>query len=59
MNMTITATTDGKYLGHVFDSDDNPIALDDDVAVPVDRIIALPDGMRFVSSNYIIDAREV
>lgn len=57
--MSITATTDGKFLGHEFDSADNPIVLDDDVAVAVDRTLPLPDGIRFVSSNYIIDAREV
>ena len=59
MKMQITATTDGKFLGHEFDAADNPIQLADDVVVHIERTLLLPDGLRFISSNYIIDAREV
>ena len=59
MKMVITATTDRQYLGHEFDSDDNPIVLGDDVQVSVERIQPLTDGVRFISSNYIIDTQEV
>jgi hypothetical protein len=57
--MIVTETTDGQYLGREFDSDDNPIQLDDDVAVSVEKVMPLPDGVRFISSSYIIDAHEV
>jgi hypothetical protein len=57
MIMTITATTDRQYLGIVFDSEDNPIILDDDVSVIVDRTIPIDGGIRFINSNYIIDAK--
>ena len=59
MKMIITATTDRQHLGKEFDSEDNPIQLDDDVFVAVDKVLPLPDGVRFISSNYIIEASEV
>ena len=58
MKMQITATTDRQWLGHTFDSADNPIMLDG-TAVAVERTLPLSDGIRFISSNYIIDAKEV
>ncbi len=58
MRMVITATTDRQYLGREFDSEDNPIVLDDDVSIVVERTMPLPDGVRFINSNYIIDATE-
>ena len=36
MIVQITATTDGRYIGHEFDSADNPIRLGDDVFVAVE-----------------------
>lgn len=57
MNMQIVATTDGRYLGRTFDSTDNPIVLSDDVLIYIERTMALTDGLRFISSNYIIDAQ--
>jgi hypothetical protein len=59
MKMQITATTDRQYLGHIFDSDDNPIVLDNDVNVNVERVLTMSDGLRFISSSYIIDAQEI
>jgi hypothetical protein len=58
MKMQITATTDRQWLGHTFDSTDNPIVLGD-MEVAVERTLPLSDGIRFISSNYIIDAKEV
>ena len=58
MIVRITDTTDRQYLGHEFESTDNPIVLSDDVKVYVERTIPLPNGLRFVSSNYIIDTQE-
>jgi hypothetical protein len=57
--MVITATTDRQYIGHVFDSEDNPIHLDWDNSINVERTLPLLDGMRFISSSYIIDAVEI
>jgi len=58
MKMVITATTDRQYLGYTFDSNDNPITLDSDVNIYVERVLPLPNGLRFISSSYIIDAKE-
>lgn len=59
MRVRITSTTDRQYLGFEFDSEDNPIVLDSDVSVVVERFMPLPDGVRFISSSYIIDTQEV
>ena len=55
----ITATTDGRYIGHEFDSADNPIRLGGDVFVFVEKTMPLPDGVRFINTSYIIDTVEV
>ena len=59
MKMQIVNSTDGRYLGHEFDSEDNPIQLDEDVFVFVEKTMPLPDGVRFINTSYIIDAVEV
>lgn len=59
MKMQVTATTDDKFIGHEFDSNDNPIVLADDMRVSVERVMPLPDGVRFINSCYVIDAKEV
>ena len=59
MIVQITATTDGRYLGHEFDSDDNPIQLDDDVFVTVEKTMPIPGGVRFINTSYIIDTVEI
>lgn len=56
MKLRITATTDHQYLGQVIESTDNPIVLGDGIEFYPDRLVELPGGVRFVSSNYIIDA---
>ena len=58
MKMIITATTDHQHIGHEFDSKDNPIVLNSGIAVEIERTLTLSDGMRFISSSYIIDAKE-
>lgn len=55
MKVQIVGTTDGKFLGHTFDSMDNPIILSFDTQMIVENITQLADGIRFISSNYIID----
>ena len=59
MIVQITATTDGRYLGHEFDSDDNPIQLDDDVFVHVEKTMPIPGGVRFINTSYVIDTVEI
>jgi hypothetical protein len=59
MKMQITATTDHQHHGQTFDSDDAPIVLGDGVRIFTEYTVPLSDGIRFVSSNYIIDARKV
>ena len=59
MMMQIVATTDGRYVGKEFDSADNPIQLDDDVFVFVEKTMPLPNGMRFINTSYIIDTVEI
>lgn len=59
MIVQITATTDGRYIGHEFDSADNPIRLGGDVFVFVEKTMPLPDGVRFINTSYIIDTVEV
>ena len=59
MMMQIVNTTDGRYIGHEFDSADNPIQLNEDVCVFIERTMPLPDGVRFINTSYIIDAVEV
>lgn len=59
--MQIEETTDGLYLGQIFDTEGLPvIRLDDDVEILVERTMILPDGRtRFINSNYSIDAKEI
>lgn len=59
MQVRVIDTTDGQFLGEEFDSEDRPIVFDDDVQFYPDRVIPIPGGLRFASSNYIIDTREV
>lgn len=57
--MKIVATTDGRFTGHEFDSEDNPIHLTEDILISVEKVIDLTGGKRFSNSNYVIDAVEV
>lgn len=59
IKLRITDTTDGKYVGCVLDSDNNPIKLNDGTMIYYDKVIQLPDGLRFASSSYIIDTIEI
>ncbi len=59
MIVRITDSTDGKYIGQEFDSEDMPVVLGDDAVLYFDRLIPLPDGVRFASSSYIIDTVKV
>jgi hypothetical protein len=59
MKLRIIDSTDRQYLGHEFYWSDKPIELAADVTVFIDRVLPIPGGFRFVSSNYIIDAQEV
>lgn len=58
MIVQITATTDGRHIGHEFDSADNPIRLDD-VFVAVEKTMPIPGGVRFINTSYIIDTVEI
>lgn len=59
MIVKITATTDGRYIGHEFDSADNPIRLDGNVFVAVEKTLPIPGGIRFINTSYIIDTVEI
>jgi hypothetical protein len=55
--MQITATTDGRFVGLIFDEASSIVILDDDVSVQIDRVMEIPGGKRFINSSYIIDAQ--
>jgi hypothetical protein len=57
--LRITDTTDGKYIGSVINSDNNPITLSDGTMIYYDKVIQLPNGLRFANSSYIIDTIEI
>ena len=59
MKMQIVNSTDGRYLGHEFDSEDNPIRLGGDVFVAVEKTMPIPGGVRFINTSYIIDTVEI
>ena len=59
MKMQIVNSTDGRYLGHEFDSEDNPIQLDEGVFVFVEKTMPIPGGVRFINTSYIIDTVEI
>ena len=59
MIVQIINTTDGRYLGHKFDSEDNPIQLEGDVFVTVEKTMLIPGGVRFINTGYIIDTVEI
>ena len=56
--LQITNTTDGKFIGFIID-ESNPIEFTDQFIVYYDKIIELPDGLRFINSNYVIDTKEI
>ena len=57
--LRITDTTDGKYIGSIITPDSNPIILSDGTMIYYDKVIQLPDGLRFAGSSYIIDTIEI
>lgn len=61
MKVQIVDTSDGQYLGKIVNitSSTKQVQLDDDVTVVIEKQIELPDGIRLVNSNYIIDTRKV
>jgi hypothetical protein len=59
LKLRITDTTDGKYIGGVINPDSNPIILNDGTMIYYDKVIQLPDGLRFANSSYIIDTIEI
>jgi hypothetical protein len=59
LKLRITDTTDGKYIGSVINSDGNPIILGDGTMIYYDKVIQLPNGLRFANSSYIIDTIEI
>jgi hypothetical protein len=59
MKLRVTDTPDRQHLGKEFDSEDRPIILSADFSMEVDKIIPLENGLRFVSSSYILDTVKV
>jgi hypothetical protein len=59
MNMIIRDTTDKQFLGWVIDVDENPLDLGGGVLLFIERVLPLVDGLRLISSSYIIDVTEV
>lgn len=59
MNYQIVETTDGKYLGAVVSIQNETVTLPDEVVIEIDKTLPLADGLRLISSNYIIDLVEV
>lgn len=58
MKLVVTATTDHQFVGQEVDSEQNPLLIKG-ISIPIDYQIPLLNGIRFVSSNYIIDTEEV
>ena len=56
MRLKITSTTDGRFIGFEFHSDDNPLVLPGGIRIAVDFILATPTGFTLGNSNYIIQA---
>lgn len=56
--MQITDTTDGKYVGLVFDPE-QPIELGGSLFVPTDVVKVSPTEFRFFNSSYVIDVQEI
>ena len=54
MKLIIADSTDKQYLGHEVNLEDNPIILGG-IEFHFDSILFLDNGIRFISSNYIID----
>lgn len=59
MTLKITSTTDGKFLGYEFERN-FPIILPNGSIFSPDYIVTLPSGeLRLITSNFIIDVKEV
>lgn len=58
MMLSILDTTDGKYLGKVFDSE-QPLFLSNSEFVPDKVIEVAPGEFRFSNSSYVIDVKEI
>jgi len=55
----ITETTDGQFLGHEFVLVDGYALLDDDITIKIEKSMLTPSGVRYITSNYIIDTQEI
>ena len=57
--LQITNTTEGKFIGVLFNwPESNEITLNGFTFV-FDKTMQIPAGWRFISSNYIIDSKEL
>lgn len=56
--MQITNTTDGKFVGLVFDAE-QPIELGGSLFVPTNVVRVSPTEFRFFNSSYVIDVQEI
>lgn len=56
MKMRIVDSTDGQFIGFIFDAGQKNIELPGGVSFEVSREIPLQNGARFANSNYVIDA---
>lgn len=58
MKIKIISTTDGHFVGQEAKWLKTHVVLSNGIKIPVDRVIDIPEGFRFVNSNYIIDAKK-
>lgn len=56
--LRVTSTTDGYHLGVEFNSEDYPIILSTNFSFYYNKTTVTSDGLRFISSNYVIDTEE-
>ena len=59
MRLRILATTDGKFVGNEINLVDNRVVLSDDETMDVEKVLDIPDGVRLVSSSYVIDTEKL
>jgi hypothetical protein len=59
MKLKIVSTTDGQFVGQEVNLDSSiQRVVGRTFSFSYDRTVSLPDGVRFISSNYIIDTVE-
>lgn len=59
MKLRVLTTTDGKFVGNEINLIDNRVVLSEDEIMNVEKILEIPEGVRLVSSSYVIDSEKL